>query len=113
MRKGGGASGSMRSQVNSTGDAINVSSNHEFVPPNSAPENLADESHKSGKKLKAVDVELNRSQAMNSRQPASNTLGPSNTTNPAKVSNLKQTYNVPTHRRSNTAASFVPTMTLK
>ena len=47
MRKGGGASGSMRSQVNSTGDAMNLSSNPDFVPPNSAPENLADESHKS------------------------------------------------------------------
>ena len=42
MRKGGGASGSMRSQVNSTGDAINMSSNQDFVPPNSAPENIAD-----------------------------------------------------------------------
>ena len=112
MRKGGGASGSMRSQVNSTGDAMNLSSNPDFVPPNSAPENLADESHKSGKKLKVVDVELNRTQQMNSRQ-TTGPLGQSNTTNPTKMANLKQTYNVPTHRRSNTAASFVPTMTLK
>ena len=58
----------MRSQVNSTGDAINVSSNQDFIPPNSAPENIADGSQKSGKKLKVVDVELNKTQAMNSRQ---------------------------------------------
>ena len=68
MRKGGGASGSMRSQVNSTGDAINMSSNQDFVPPNSAPENIADGSQKSGKKLKVIDVEMNKTQAMNSRQ---------------------------------------------
>ena len=61
MRKGGGASGSMRSQVNSTGDAINVSSNQEMAPPNSAPENIAETSNKSTKgKLKVVDVNLNK-----------------------------------------------------
>ena len=60
MRKGGGASGSMRSQVNSTGDAINMSSNQDFIPPNSAPENIADGSQKSGKKLKVVDIEMNK-----------------------------------------------------
>ena len=61
MRKGGVASGSMHSQVNSTGDAINMSSNQEMVPPSSAPENIVDgTSQKSGKKLKVVDVELNK-----------------------------------------------------
>ena len=49
MRKGGGASGSMRSQVNSTGDAVNLSSNQEMVTPNTAPENIAETSQKSGK----------------------------------------------------------------
>lgn len=67
MRKGGGASGSMRSQVNSTGDAINMSSNTEFVPPNSAPENILEGSQKSAKKAD----ELNRTGAMNTRQQTS------------------------------------------
>ena len=53
--------------MNSTGDAVNVSSNQEMIPPNSAPENIADTSQKSGKKLKVVDVELNKAQAL-SRQ---------------------------------------------
>ena len=63
MRKGGGASGGMHSQVNSTGDVVNLnmSSNPDMVPPNSAPENIIEgTSQKSGKKLKVVDVELNK-----------------------------------------------------
>ena len=33
--------------------------------------------------------------------------------NAQKLQAVKQTYTMPTHRRSNTAASFVPQMTLK
>ena len=105
--KSGGASSGMRSGVNSTGDTILVNSNLDMVPPNSAPENIQDTSQKSNKKLKVVDVELNRNQGV-SRQGQ---IAQSNSTAGKHVSNKQ--YNVPTHRRSNTAASFMPTMTLK
>lgn len=82
-----------------------MSSNTEFVPPNSAPENILEGSQKSGKK----NDEFNRTQAMNSRQPTS--MGINN--GPTKVTNVKSSSNMPTHRRSNTAASFVPSMSMK
>ena len=82
-----------------------MSSNTEFVPPNSAPENILEGSQKSGKKTD----EFNKTQAMNSRQPTS--MGINN--GPTKVTNVKSNSNMPTHRRSNTAASFVPSMSMK
>ena len=83
-----------------------MSSNTEFVPPNSAPENIMDGSQKSAKKAD----DFNRTGAMNSRQPTS--LGHINN-GPTKVTNVKSNSNMPTHRRSNTAASFVPSMSMK
>ena len=83
-----------------------MSSNTEFVPPNSAPENILEGSQKSAKK----ENEFNRTGAMNTRQQAS--MGQINN-GPTKVTNVKSNSNMPTHRRSNTAASFVPSMSMK
>lgn len=47
------------------------------------------------------------------RQSGSSLGGTGGNNSQQKVQSLSKAYAMPTHRRSNTAASFVPTMTLK
>ena len=116
------ASVGLRSGTSSMADAsvINVSSNnnqisnqdgtHSPIPPNSAPETVTDMSARRPTSKKAQfgaskDSGDYTKNAGTQPQPSRH----SNLSNNAqKMQVVKQTYAMPTHRRSNTAASFVP-----
>ena len=77
-------------------------------PSSRAPENIAEISHGSIKMLRGADSNLNKASGSKGNHGGrlSDNFGSSQ-------QNPNKSYIVPTHRRSNTAASFMPTMSLK